>query len=65
MQGCEANNDADKAILLLNEALKCNPEHSAASVALAKIHLARFASNSVIVLCCGVIFVSGILRNLS
>ncbi|KAG0601340.1 hypothetical protein M758_11G102800 [Ceratodon purpureus] len=40
-QGCEANNDADKAILLLNEALKCNPAHSAASVALAKIHLAR------------------------
>ncbi|XP_073386115.1 uncharacterized protein [Physcomitrium patens] len=40
-QGCEANNDADKAILLLNEALKCNPAHSAASVALAKILLAR------------------------
>nr|PNR30269.1 hypothetical protein PHYPA_026585 [Physcomitrium patens] len=39
--GCEANNDADKAILLLNEALKCNPAHSAASVALAKILLAR------------------------
>ena len=45
MQGCEANNDPEKAILLLNEALKCNPVHSAASVALAKIHLARFVPN--------------------
>jgi lipopolysaccharide biosynthesis regulator YciM len=44
VQGCEANNDVDKAILLLNEALKCNPAHNTASIALAKIHLARFAS---------------------
>jgi hypothetical protein len=36
------HNDADKAISLLNEALKCNPAHGAASVAIAKIHLARF-----------------------
>ncbi|KAL3696933.1 hypothetical protein R1sor_011009 [Riccia sorocarpa] len=36
---CEVRKDLDKAVTLLHEALKCNPEHYASTLLLANIHL--------------------------
>ncbi|BBN03618.1 hypothetical protein MPTK1_2g24910 [Marchantia polymorpha subsp. ruderalis] len=36
---CEARRDLDKTVTLLHEALKCNPAHNQAILALARIHL--------------------------
>ncbi|KAL2643441.1 hypothetical protein R1flu_011028 [Riccia fluitans] len=42
---CEGRRDLDKAVTLLNEALKCNPEHHASILSLARIHLSSGDTN--------------------